>query len=117
MEILFTINESAYGSEKAYNGIRTALQLLKEDSSVNVNVFLMGEGVGCSLAEQKPSASNYNVGNMLNEIIGKKGKVKICKSCLDGRGYGNSRLIEGAEISNMTEYAQWIIKSDKVFNI
>lgn len=117
MEILFTVNESAYGSEKAYNGLRTALQLLKENPSVKVNVFLMGDGVGCSLSGQKPSASNYNIENLLSEIINKNGKVKICKSCLEGRGYGASKLIEGAEISNMTEYAQWIIKSDKVFNV
>lgn len=117
MELLFTINESAYGSEKAYNGLRTALQLLKEDKEVKVNVFLMGDGVGCSLSGQTPSASNFNIEKILIEIIHKNGKVKICKSCLEGRGYGNSKLIEGTEVSNMTEYAQWIIKSDKLFNV
>lgn len=117
MEILFTVNESAYGSEKAYNGLRTALQLLKEDKTVHVNVFLMGDGVSCSLSGQAPSASNYNVGNLLSDIISKNGKVKICKSCLEGRGYGNAKLVDGAQISSMTEYAQWIIKSEKAFNV
>lgn len=117
MEILFSLNESPYGSEKSYNGLRTALQLLKEDTSVGVNVFLMGDSVGCALNNQKPSASNYNIEHLLTDIIGNGGKVKICKSCFDGRGYSNLCIIKGLEISNMSEYSQWILKSDKIFSL
>jgi uncharacterized protein involved in oxidation of intracellular sulfur len=117
MQILFILNESPYGSEKSYNGLRTALQLLKEDGSIQIKIFLIGESVGCALINQNPIASNFVIEKMLSEILEKGGKVKICKSCLDARGFTNSSLVKGSEISNMSEYAQWILKSDKIITL
>jgi uncharacterized protein involved in oxidation of intracellular sulfur len=50
---------------------------------------------------------------MLKAIIGKGGKVKACGTCVDARGIRNVQLIEGVEISNMSELAQWTV--DKGF--
>ncbi|MFN3405675.1 MAG: DsrE/DsrF/TusD sulfur relay family protein [Cytophagaceae bacterium] len=117
MEILFVINESPYGGEKSYNGLRTAVQLLIEDNSTIVNVFLMGDGVACSLSDQKPTSTSYNISTIISEIINLGGNVKLCKSCFDARGFSNMKLVEGVKISNMSEYAQLIIKCDKIFNV
>jgi len=51
---------------------------------------------------------------MLSVVILKGGKVKICGTCGNARGLKGLTLVEGAEISNMSELVQWIVDSDKV---
>jgi len=41
-------------------------------------------------------------------------KVKIYGTCANARGMKDLKLIEGTEISNMSELAQWIVESDKI---
>lgn len=41
---LFIINDGAYGSERPYNALRLALNLVKRSGGV-VRVFLTGDGV------------------------------------------------------------------------
>ena len=52
---------------------------------------------------------------MLKSVLSKGGKVKACGSCIDARGLRNLQLVEGVEISNMSELAQWSVAADKVF--
>jgi uncharacterized protein involved in oxidation of intracellular sulfur len=52
---------------------------------------------------------------MLKSILAKGGKVKACGSCADARGLRELKLLEGVEISNMSELGQWSVDSDKVF--
>jgi uncharacterized protein involved in oxidation of intracellular sulfur len=116
MQLLFILNDSPYSSDKSYNGLRTALHIQKENPDVIILMFLMGDGVGCAISGQKPTAVNYNMGSLIEELLAKNGKVKICKSCMDARGFPESSLIKGTEVSNMSEYSNWIINSDKIIN-
>ena len=52
---------------------------------------------------------------MLKSVLGKGGNVKACGSCADARGIRTVQLVEGSEISNMAELAQWTVDADKVF--
>ena len=115
MNILLLINEAPYGTEKAYNALRLAMTLQKEHPTVQVNVFLMADAVGCAVASQNTPQGYYNIERMLKSIIGKGGKVKACGSCVDARGIRNIKMIEGAEISNMSELTQWTVEADKTF--
>jgi uncharacterized protein involved in oxidation of intracellular sulfur len=49
---LFIINDSPYGSERPYNALRLAMNLAKLPEAC-VQVFLMGDGVNCAVADQK----------------------------------------------------------------
>lgn len=115
MTILILINDAPYGTEKAYNALRFAMALQKDRPIVHVDVFLMADAVGCGIPNQNTPQGYYNIERMLKSMLSKGGKVKACGTCLDARGMRNIQLIEGVEISNMSELAQWTVEADKVF--
>lgn len=75
----------------------------------------MADAIVCALPNQNTPQGYYNIERMLKSVLAKGGKVKACGSCADARGIRNVQLIEGAEISNMSELAQWTVEADKVF--
>jgi uncharacterized protein involved in oxidation of intracellular sulfur len=87
----------------------------KDHPTVQVNVFLMADAVGCAIPSQNTPQGYYNIERMMKSILGKGGKVKACGTCMDARGVRNVQLVEGAEISNMSELAVWTVEADKVF--
>ena len=112
MKYLFIINDAPYGTEKAYNALRLAMALQKGNNEVRV--FLMADAATCAVPNQVTPSGYYNIERMLKSILNKSGRVKICGTCADARGIKNLPLIEGAEISTMTELAAWAMDSDKV---
>ncbi|MHB1377921.1 MAG: DsrE/DsrF/TusD sulfur relay family protein [Candidatus Humimicrobiaceae bacterium] len=114
MKVLIIINDAPYGSEKAYNALRIAMQLQKDSPVSEVRIFLMADSATCAIASQIVPQGYYNIGTMLSAVIYKGGKVKICGTCANARGLKELKLVEGAEISNMIELTQWIIDSDKI---
>ncbi|HLF19341.1 MAG TPA: DsrE family protein [Bacteroidota bacterium] len=115
MKILILINDAPYGTEKAYNALRLAMALQKDHSSLQVNVFLMADAVGCAIPNQNTPQGYYNIERMLKFVLSKGGKVKACGTCMDARGIQTLQLAEGVEISNMAELSQWTVEADKVF--
>ncbi len=115
MNILLLINDAPYGTEKAYNALRLAMTIQKEHPTVQVNIFLMADAVGCAIPDQNTPQGYYNIERMLKSVLRKGGKVKACGSCTDARGIRNIQLIEGAEISNISELTQWTVEADKAF--
>jgi uncharacterized protein involved in oxidation of intracellular sulfur len=113
-KILIIINDAPYGTEKAYNALRLAMQLGKEHENVEVRVFLMADAANCAIANQNTPNGYYNIERMLNAVLAKGGKVKICGSCAEARGLKNVPLIKGAEISTMAELTNWMVDSNKV---
>ncbi len=113
-KILILINDAPYGTEKAYNALRLAIQLGKDHEDVEVRAFLMADAANCALPNQNTPNGYYNIEMMLKVIIAKGAKVKICGSCADARGLKDTSLIEGAEISTMGELTNWVVDSDKV---
>jgi len=114
MKILFIINDAPYGSEKAYNALRIANQLNKENPDAEVRIFLMADGANCAIANQTTPNGYYNIERMLKLSLNKGAKVKICGSCAEARGLKNLPLVDGAEISNLGELTNWVVDSDKV---
>ena len=113
-KVLIVINDAPYGTEKAYNALRLAIQLGKDHEDVEVRVFLMADAANCALTNQNTPNGYYNIERMLKATISKGAKVKICGSCADARGLKNIPLIEGTEISTMAELTNWVVDSDKV---
>ena len=114
MRILFIINDAPYGSEKAYNALRTAMALQKEHPHVEVRIFLMADAVTCALPNQTTPQGYYNIERMLKAVINKGGQVKACGTCSEARGVKGITLLEGVEISTMSQLVQWIVEADKV---
>jgi len=114
MYILFIINDAPYGSEKAYNALRLANQLGKDNPDTEIRIFLMADAVACALPDQTTPNGYYNIERMLKLALTKGAKVKICGSCADARGLRNLPLIAGAEMSSMPELGNWVVSSDKI---
>ncbi len=70
---LFIVDDSPYGSERPYNALRFALNLVKREGT-RIRVYLMGDGVNCAIAGQHPPEGFYNIENMLKSLA-KRGEV------------------------------------------
>ncbi len=116
MRVLLVINDAPYGSEKAYNALRLAMALQAEYSDVEVRVFLMADAVTCALPNQTTPQGYYNIERMLKAIINKGGQVKACGTCSEARGIKGLSVIEGVEISTMSQLKDWVIDSDRVLS-
>ena len=68
------LNDGPYGTEKAFNALRYASALVA--SSVDVNFFLLADGVLAGKSGQKTPTGYYNTADMLKELISKGVKVK-----------------------------------------
>lgn len=64
---LIVINDGSYGSERPYNALRLALNLVKR-TDVRVRVFLIGDGVQCAVAGQKTPEGYYNIERMVKSL-------------------------------------------------
>lgn len=114
MEILIIINDAPYGTEKAYNALRLAMNIQKESPETEVAIFLMADAVGCGMPNQITPSGYYNIERMLKSVITRRGKVKACGTCMDARGLAEIKLIDGAERSNMKELTNLTLQADKV---
>jgi uncharacterized protein involved in oxidation of intracellular sulfur len=116
MKVLLVINDAPYGSEKAYNALRLGMAMQAADSNVEVRIFLMADAVTSALPNQTTPTGYYNIERMLKAIINRGGQVKACGTCSEGRGIEGLRLIEGVEISTMSQLKDWVIESDRVLS-
>lgn len=114
MKTLIIINDAPYGTEKAYNALRLAMQIQKDYEQSQLTVFLMADAVTCALPGQNTPNGYYNIERMLQSVISKNGNVKICTTCADARGIKAVKLIEGAELSTMKELTRLTMESDRV---
>ena len=74
----------------------------------------MADSVTCAVPNQSTPKGYYNLERMLKLVIRKEGEIKVCGSCADARGIRDIKLIDGIEISTMSQLAQWVVESDKV---
>src|SRR4030042_3731410 len=113
-KFLILINDAPYGTEKAYNALRLAMQIQKDYEGTDLCVFLMADAVTCALPNQNTPNGYYNIERMLKAVLLKNGKVKLCGSCCEARGIKDVKLIDGAELSTMKELTQLTFESQKV---
>jgi len=115
MKYLFILNDPPYGTERSYNGLRLANQLVKQkDSNNEVYVFLIGDAVTCAKSGQSVPQGFYHLESFLKMLVRRKSQIGICGTCIDARGITDNELIEGTHRSTMDELAQWTDWADKV---
>lgn len=114
MKSLFILSEAPYGSEKTYNALRLAMALQKDQPGTEVRIFLMADAVTAAITAQGTPQGYYNIERMLKSVLAKGGQVKLCGTCCEARGLKSLPLLEGAEVSTMSQLAQWTVESEKV---
>jgi len=114
-KILIIINDAPYGTEKAYNALRMAMTLQNEHGDqVAIKIFLLADAVTCAIPNQNTPNGYYNIERMFKSVLQHGGEIKSCGSCSEARGIGKLTFIEGVQLSNMKEFAQWTVDCDKV---
>ena len=111
--IVIVANGAAYGSESLFNSLRLAIALCEQQPDLDLRLFLMSDAVTAGLRGQKP-AEGYNIQQILEILTAQQVPVKLCKTCVDGRGIATLPLIDGVEIGSLIELAQWTLRADKV---
>ncbi len=115
MKYLFVLNDPPYGTERSYNGLRLARELLKDQGAGNeVRVFLIGDAAVCAKSGQKVPQGYYHIESFLKSLVRGGGEIGVCGTCLDARGIADSELVEGTRRSTMAELNAWTAWADKV---
>lgn len=104
---LFILNDSPYGSERTYNGLRLAGSLVKREGE-EVRVFLIGDAASGAKKEQKVPPGYYNIEVMLRNIGRHGGEIGVCATCMDARGITDAELIDTAHRSSLEELTNWV---------
>ncbi len=113
MKVLLVLNDPPYGSERAYNGLRLALALSRQED-VELRIFLIGDAVSCAVAGQRPPSGYYNLARMVEGLNREKVPVGVCGSCREARGIADERLVKGAHGSSMEELVTWTRWAEKI---
>ncbi len=113
MKALIILNDAPYGNERAYNGLRLAGSLARQEG-VELKVFLIADAAACAKSGQKVPSGYYNVQNMLGALVRHGASIGVCGSCMDARGITDADLAEGTHRSSMEELTSWTLEADKV---
>ena len=108
------MNDPPYGTERAYNALRLALNVLKKEPSTELRMFLVGDGASCAKSGQNVPQGYYNVETMLKALVRRGGIVGVCGTCMDARGLKDTDLVEGTRRSSLDEMTEWTLWADKV---
>ncbi len=68
MKVLIVLNDPPYGTERVYNGLRLAINLLTKQEQVELQIFLMGDAAGAAKSGQITPNGYYNVERMLSSL-------------------------------------------------
>jgi uncharacterized protein involved in oxidation of intracellular sulfur len=113
MQVLIILNDSPYGTEPTYNGLRLALSLAKTEDT-ELRVFQMGDAVAAAKPGQKTPDGYYNLERMLRGCATKEVPVGACGTCMDARGMIDADLVAGVHRSSMADLTAWTLWADKV---
>lgn len=115
MKTLMILNDPPYGTERTYNGLRLALNLLQKAEDLELTVFLMGDAVMSAKSGQQTPSGYYNLERMLKGIVTRKGRVLLCGSCMDARALRAEEVVAGCRRSSLDELTEASLPADRVF--
>jgi uncharacterized protein involved in oxidation of intracellular sulfur len=115
MKYLVVLNDAPYGTERSYNGLRLARELLKDSAKgAELRVFLVGDAAACAKSGQKVPQGYYHVESFLKMIARAGGEIGVCATCMDARGITDAELVDGTRRGTLAEWAEWTHWADKV---
>lgn len=113
VKFLLILNDPPYGTERSYNALRLARNLLSKEAG-EVRMFLLGDAAACAKGGQKVPQGYYNVADMLSGFMRRGGTVGVCGTCLEARGIAEPDLVAGAARSTLDQLTEWSAWADKV---
>lgn len=113
MNVLIILNDPPYGTERSYNGLRLAQQLVRSEG-ITLSVFLMADAAAVAKRGQSTPNGYYNLERMLRAVVTKGATIGACGTCLQARGLGEDDLLDGVHASTMEELRDWTLEADKV---
>lgn len=113
MKTLLILNDPPYGTERSYNGLRLAGELVKRDDE-EVKIFFIGDAASCAKKGQTTPNGYYNIERMMKLVSSRGGELGVCGSCMDARGMTDEELGAGSHKSSMAELTDWTIWADQV---
>ena len=108
------LNDPPYGTERTYNGLRLALNLLQKAEGLELTVFLMGDAVASAKVGQQTPSGYYNLERMLKGVVARKGRVLLCGTCMDARALREEEVVAGCRRSSLDELTEASLCSDRV---
>ncbi len=114
MKTLMILNDPPYGTERTYNGLRLALNLLQKAEGLELTVFLMGDAVASAKVGQQTPSGYYNLERMLKGVVARKGRVLLCGTCMDARALREEEVVAGCRRSSLDELTEASLCSDRV---
>jgi len=113
MKYLLILNDPPYGTERSYNALRLARNLLLKETG-EVRLFLLGDAASCARSGQKVPQGYYNLADMLGAVLRRNGAVGVCGTCMEARGIGEADLVPGATRGTLDQLTEWTAWADKV---
>ena len=116
MQTLIILNRNPYdGTDVTWNALRLAEQLHKV--GVDVGLFLMNDSVDLAREGVASQQYDFNLGEMLQDLINQGFPVKVCSTCMVRCGVEkNKPLLKGAVEAKMPELAEWVKEADSVIS-
>ena len=111
MKYLFIFNDSPYGSQRTYNGLRMAVALSKRNETC---IFLLGDCVTSAFRGLNPAHADYNPQEMLRQLAAQNVTIGACRTCLEARGIRDDMLIPEVRRSTMDDLVTWTEEAEKV---
>lgn len=115
-KLLFILNESPYGTEKTFNGLRLAINLQEEyGQQVQIKLFCFSDAVLAGLVGQSPKEGN-NIQQLIEILTAQGAEVKLCTTCTNARAVSQLPLAQGVSLGTLDDVARWTLWADKVIS-
>lgn len=111
MDHLFIFNDSPYGSQRTFNGLRLAFAMARKGA---IRVFLFGDGVTAGLAGLTPAHADYNPQELLSQIAQTGAEIAACGTCMEARGLTQETLIPAVKRGSLDQLVEWTEEAGKV---
>ncbi len=111
MRLLLVISHPPHdGTDVVWNALRLAKT--SREAGLQVQLFLMNEGVDLARQGLVVPEGYFDLGGMLRELMEAGAAVKLCQTCLARCGIGRGDVIAGAEVASMGDLVAWIRESE-----
>jgi uncharacterized protein involved in oxidation of intracellular sulfur len=96
------------------SGLRLAMAIAgQEVETVDLRLFMMSDAVTIGLSNHGSGESGGSLPQMLEDLVRRGVRVRLCRTCVQTRGMAELELIPGVQIGTMPELAEWTLAADK----
>jgi len=111
---VMVINDSPFQSERAFNALRLAGVMHEKHPDIRLRLFFLSDGVFSVLPHQTKPEESPDIEGRLRTLIDHGVEVRACIICMKDRGLYGRPVIDGVEIGNLYDLADWVAEAEKV---